>query len=65
MTPDEIEALLREAQKKSPVVIRTFTAEYESECDCGEMILPGNEAGYIDGDTRASCSDCCDDAVSP
>lgn len=56
--------MMREAQRKRTVVIRTFTADYESECGCGEMIMPGDEAGYIDGDTRASCSDCCDDAVS-
>ncbi len=55
--------MMRAAQHKTPVVIRTFTADYESECDCGAVILPGEEAGYIDADTRASCQDCCDDAV--
>ncbi len=62
MTPEEIEALMRRAQKAEPVVIRDFEADYESECGCGEMILPGDRAGYIDGDDVASCWDCCGDA---
>jgi hypothetical protein len=64
VSPEEIEAMMRKAQQATPVVIRSFTADYESTCSCGEVILPGDEAGYIDGDTVASCSDCCDDAVS-
>lgn len=55
--------MMRKSQVQEPV-IRTFTADYESTCPCGEMILPGDEAGYIDSDSVASCSDCCDDARS-
>lgn len=56
--------MMRKAQQATPVVVRTFTADYESTCPCGAEISPGEEAGYIDGDTVASCSECCDDAVS-
>lgn len=62
MSPEEIEAMMRRAQAKEPVPVRTFEADYESECPCGEMILPGDKAGYIDGDNEASCWDCVTDA---
>lgn len=44
-------------------VVRRFTAAYESECEtCGFEIEPGDEAGFIGDDTRASCDDCCSEA---
>lgn len=62
MKPEDIEAMMRQAQKADPVVVRDFEAEYESTCPCGEVILPGDKAGYIDGDSVASCWDCVADA---
>lgn len=61
MTPEEIEALMRGAQPEEEVVVRDFIASYESTCaTCWEEILPGDKAGYIDGDTESSCWDCCE-----
>lgn len=40
------------------VVVRTFTASYESTCPCGALIVEGDEAGYIGDDDEASCVDC-------
>lgn len=41
------------------VVVRTFTAAYQSDCPgCGGLILEGDEAGYIDDDDQASCGAC-------
>lgn len=51
---------MRRAQREETPV-RTFEADYESECPCGEMILPGDKAGYIGDDTQASCWDCVTD----
>lgn len=63
MSPEEIEALMRGAQSGDEVVVRDFEAEYESECEgCGETIWPGERAGYINDDIRASCWDCCERA---
>lgn len=64
MTPEEIEALLRGVQEpEEGVVVRDFIASYESVCTtCLADILPGDKAGYIDGDTEASCWDCCEQA---
>lgn len=59
MTPEQIEALMRAAQASKEMVVRDFIASYESTCDCGEGILPGDKAGYIEDDTEASCWDCC------
>jgi hypothetical protein len=60
VTPEEIEAMMRKAQAQDEVVIRDFEATYESTCTtCWEEIFPGDKAGYIDGDTEASCWDCC------
>lgn len=43
--------------------VRRFIAAYDSECEtCGGDIGPGDDAGYIEDDTRASCVDCCDEA---
>lgn len=66
MTPEELTAMMRGAQKKAEEeVVRDFTASYESECpDCGETILPGDEAGYIGDTDQASCSDCIRSAKS-
>lgn len=37
----------------------TFTASYESVCpDCGDTILPGEQAGYFEGSDEASCWRC-------
>jgi len=61
MKPEEIEAMMRRAQHEEPTPVRTFEADYESECPCGEMILAGDKAGYIGGDSVASCWDCVTD----
>lgn len=43
--------------------VRRFTAAYESDCEmCGIGIEPGDQAGYIADDDRASCGECCDEA---
>lgn len=37
----------------------TFIASYESTCpDCGDTIVPGEQAGYIEGSDEASCWRC-------
>lgn len=37
-----------------------FTARFDSECPgCGEEILEGDEAGYVDDEVV--CGDCCDE----
>ena len=53
--------MLRKGQAEEKVVVRDFTASYDSECStCWGEILTGDKAGYIDGDTQASCWDCCE-----
>jgi hypothetical protein len=42
--------------------VRWFVATYTSHCECGEIICPGDRAGYIDEDTEASCAECCQHA---
>ena len=45
------------------VVIRTFVAAYESDCiGCGDLIMEGDEAGYVGTDDTASCADCIKEA---
>jgi hypothetical protein len=64
VSPEEIEALMRKAQADE-VVIRNFIASYDSTCTtCWDEISAGDEAGYIDDDTEASCWDCCQQAKS-
>ncbi len=65
---DELEGLFAsepEEPEDEETIVRWFTAGYESECpECWGTILPGDRAGYIDGDDQASCKDCCDQALS-
>ncbi|MFE0101197.1 hypothetical protein [Streptomyces sp. NPDC059009] len=52
-----------DAPAEPPGGVRFFYAEDQMECTCcGSDIFPGEAAGYIDGDTDASCAGCCDDA---
>jgi hypothetical protein len=53
-----MEALLR-VGKDEDGGAATFTAAFESDCvDCGDLIVPGEQAGYIGGATEASCWRC-------
>ncbi|MCX4912846.1 hypothetical protein [Streptomyces sp. NBC_00687] len=53
-----------DAPESPPVTggVRRFIAAYDSDCECGNEIGPGDDAGYIDDDDQASCPDCCDEA---
>ena len=45
--------------------VNTFTATFDSDCDnCGGEIYEGEDAGYLPGDKRASCSDCVEEFQS-
>jgi hypothetical protein len=60
MSDEEAEALLRGGEDDGPR-IATFIAEYQSDCfECGGLIVPGDEAGYVEDDTEATCPECLD-----
>lgn len=45
-----------------PGPVREFVAAFDSDCHtCTNTIYEGDEAGYLPGDTYASCGECVQD----